>query len=265
MAFDMVSFGALISAARQADGSFACNLPDSWRQGRTAYGGFTAAVAYNAARNIEAQLPPLRSAQIAFIGPVGGTLHARATMLRRGKSSAFVEARVTSDGELAMLGTFLFMAERPSPVNLAPPAAPNVPTPENAEPAMRGKGPAYRSQLEFRHAAAVQDRGKPELLRWVRLREREGIDLASELLLIADALPAGILPLFEIPPIISSANWTMHVHGADIATHDGWWLVQAKAESALGGISNQLMSVWNRAGKAVLSSSQTVSYFPSSS
>ncbi len=256
----MMSFAALIATAKQADGSLAFNVPDDWLQGRTAYGGLTAAVAYNAAKGVQAQLPPLRSAQIAFIGPVSNDIHARATLLRRGKSSAFIEARVTSNGELAMLGTFLFMAERASPVSLAAPTAPTTPPPENAEPAMRGKGPAFRSHLEYRHAASVQDREKPELLRWVRLREREGIDPVSELLLIGDALPPGILPLLETPSTASSANWTVHLHGSEIATHDGWWLVQTRAESALGGISSQLMALWNRAGDAVLSSSQTVSF-----
>ena len=60
----------------------------------------------------------------------------------------------------------------------------------------------------------------------------------------------------------SSANWTVHLHGSDIVAHDGWWLVQTRAESAVGGISSQLMAVWNRAGDAVLSGSQTVTFFP---
>lgn len=257
----MAVFATLISAARQADGSFSCEVPEEWRQGRTAFGGFTAAIAHGAARNVAESLPSLRSAQIAFVGPVGDALDARAAVLRRGKSSAFVEVRGTSGGELAVVGTFLFMADRPSPVNLSACEMPSVPPPEAAEPAMRGKGPAYRSQLEFRHAATMEDRKKPELLRWVRLRERAGIDIASELLLIADALPAGIVPLLETPPVVSSANWTVHLHGSVIAAHDGWWLVRSKAESASGGISMQSMAVWNRAGEAVLSGSQTVSFF----
>ncbi len=257
----MAGFADLISSARQGDGSFACNLPDDWRQGRTAYGGLIAAIAYHAAFGIEAHLPALRSAQIAFVGPAGAALHARATLLRRGKSSVFVEARISSEGELAAVGTFLFMADRPSPVDLAPPDAPTAPPPETAEPAMRGKGPAYRSQLEFRHAAGLQYRGKTEFLRWVRLREREGVDPVAELLLIGDALPPAIMPKFEVPPIVSSANWTVYLHRSSIAAQDGWWLLQDKAESAIAGISTQSMTVWNRAGHAVLSGSQAISFF----
>lgn len=256
----MTSFATLISAARQADGSFVFDLPDGWRQGRTAYGGLTAAVAHEAARGAGDQLPGLRSAQIAFIGPVGVNLHACATILRRGKSSAFVEARVTSDGELAMLGTFLFMAERASPVSIAAPTAPAAPAPEEAEPAMRGKGAAYTSQLEYRHALSPQDRDKPKLLRWVRLRARDGIDPVTELLLVADALPPGISPIIQGPFMASSATWTVHLHGAGFTNEDGWWLVQSEAESAQDGISSQQMAIWNSAGDAILSGSQTVSF-----
>jgi acyl-CoA thioesterase len=259
----MTGFASLVAAARQSDGSLRCELPDDWRQGRTAYGGLTAAFAYQAARDTHAQLPPLRSAQIAFIGPVGATMHARATMLRRGRSSAFVEVRLDSDGELAMIGTFLFMADRASPVSLAAADAPAAPQPEDAEPAMRGKGPAYRSQLEFRHAATMEDRRKPELLRWARLREREGLDLAAELLLIGDALPAAILPMLDTPPMVSSANWTVHLPVGELDRHDGWWLVRSKALSAVGGISCQDMAVWNRDRKAALWGSQAVSFFTS--
>ena len=136
----MSSATALIGAARQADGSFAGDVPDGWLQGRTAYGGLTTAMAYNAARSVEENLPPLRSAQMAFAGPVVGHMHASATVLRRGKSSAFIQARVSCDGEPATLGTFLFMADRASPLRVDAPPAPAVPSPEEAEPAMRGKG-----------------------------------------------------------------------------------------------------------------------------
>lgn len=256
----MTDFASLIAAGQQADGSIAFDLPDCWRQGRTAYGGLTAASAYRAACGADDALPPLRSMQIAYVGPIGAGLRASASILRRGKSSAFVEVRVTSDGELAMLGTFLFMADRASPIDIAAAAPPAAPSPEEATPAMRGKGSAYTSQFEFRHALGPQHRGKPELMRWVRLLEREGLDAVTELLLIGDALPPAISPMMQGPFTASSANWTAHVHAAAPAAHDGWWLLRTCARAASGGVSSQQMTVWNRVGEAVLSGSQTVSF-----
>ena len=152
----MSSATALIGAARQADGSFACDVPDGWLQGRTAYGGLTTAMAYNAARSVEQNLPPLRSAQMAFAAG-HARAHAPTSPCCAGASSP-IEARVSADGEPATLGTFLFMADRASPLRVDAPPAPAAPSPEEAEPAMRGKGSAFTRQLEYRHAMSIGDR-----------------------------------------------------------------------------------------------------------
>ena len=57
-------------------------LPQSWTQGRTAFGGLSTALAYQAASHIEDSLPGLRSAQIAFTGPLFGQLTAKTAMLQ---------------------------------------------------------------------------------------------------------------------------------------------------------------------------------------
>ena len=41
---------------------------DQWMQGRTLYGGASALVAYTAATRAFPDLPPLRAAQVAFVG-----------------------------------------------------------------------------------------------------------------------------------------------------------------------------------------------------
>ncbi|WP_217272293.1 acyl-CoA thioesterase domain-containing protein [Sphingopyxis sp. BSNA05] len=82
-------------------------LPQSWTQGRTAFGGLSGALAYHAASHIEADLPPLRSAQIAFTGPLFGALTAETAMLRRGKSTAFVQSEIFGDKGLGLHCNFI--------------------------------------------------------------------------------------------------------------------------------------------------------------
>jgi hypothetical protein len=48
------------------------DIPTSWHQGRTSYGGLSSVLAYKAATFADADLPPLQSAQIAFVGPLAG-------------------------------------------------------------------------------------------------------------------------------------------------------------------------------------------------
>ena len=63
------------------------DAPDAWSQGRTLYGGMTAALCHEAARRrIDAQAP-LRSAQFLFCGPATGRLRLQSQILREGRST----------------------------------------------------------------------------------------------------------------------------------------------------------------------------------
>lgn len=257
----MVGAAALLDAAEREPGLLELDLPEGWTQGRTAYGGLSAAVAYRAARSVQPELPPLRAAQIAFVGPVSGRIAARATLLRRGRTSAFVRADLFADDAVTLSATFLFMDERASEVRLEAAAMPDVPAPEDAARAMHRGAPAFTERLDYGHGLPFAERGKPELLRWVRLRDRDGLDAATEMLLVGDALPPGAAPLMPRPAPISSANWTINLLTPAPTTVDGWWLLQSRAEHAAGGVSSQVMRAWNRSGSAVLSGGQTVSIF----
>ena len=84
-------------------------IPDDWLQGRTAYGGLSAAIALHCAMQSEDDLPPLRSAQVSFIGPLSGPIMVTAHKLRRGKNAAFIQADVESEAGLGLRCTFVFM------------------------------------------------------------------------------------------------------------------------------------------------------------
>jgi acyl-CoA thioesterase len=256
----MTHFRDLLDAARRDDGTLRVEPPEGWRQGRTVYGGLTAAIAYVAAREAVEEALSLRSAQLTFVGPVTGELHVRSSLLRRGKSSAFVEVRATSNDAPVLTGIFLFMVERPSSLILGAEAAPLAPEPDKAAAAMRGPGPAYWDRMEFRHALSAEERGPARLLRWVRLREPQDIAPVTELFLIGDALPPAVTAVSRSPVVASSATWNLHLHNESPRSRDGWWLVQSRAETALGGISSQQMQVWGHDGQSMMSGAQTVAF-----
>jgi acyl-CoA thioesterase len=83
----MTSFSDLIAAISPEGETI---IPEDWRQGRTTYGGLSAALCVAGALRAVEGLPPLRVAHFAFIGPAAGALRIAATVLRRGKSSVFV-------------------------------------------------------------------------------------------------------------------------------------------------------------------------------
>ena len=86
----MTPFSQLLAAVAPQGEGYAVTAPDDWRQGRTLYGGLTAALCVDAALRANPDLPPLRSAQFTFAGPANGAVRSTPTVLRRGKSTVFV-------------------------------------------------------------------------------------------------------------------------------------------------------------------------------
>ena len=95
---DLVS---LLAQFTPGDDTHKICIPPSWHQGRTSYGGLSAVLAYQAAKLSADNLPPLQSAQIAFVGPLAGDVEVQANILRRGKITAFIKADIVgADGML---------------------------------------------------------------------------------------------------------------------------------------------------------------------
>jgi acyl-CoA thioesterase len=250
-----------VIAALEPDGDgWRGAVPDGWLQGRTAYGGFSAALALHAAQASDEGLPPLRSAQVAFIGPLSGPVTIRAQRLRRGRNAAFVQADVTSEAGLGLRATFVFMGPVESKVDFRQGEPPAFEKPGGATATFSGKAPFFTQNFEFldRRDESV---GAAEWLRWVRLKERDGLDPMVELVAVADCLPPAAFKLLGGPAPVSSMTWILNVLGPQPRTEDGWWLLRASSDYAVAGSSSQLMGIWNASGEAVAEQMQSVALF----
>ena len=250
----------ILAAATPVEGGFRVAIPPSWLQGRTAYGGLSAALALEAAIRAEPDLPPLRSAQIAFIGPLSGEVAVTATKLRRGRNAAFIQADLVSEAGLGFRATFVFMAPLPSAVTHD--EAPRAPVPPPAPGAKLYTGPEDFFTGNFNFFDHKQGTGPAEWLRWARLREREGLHPMVELMAIGDALPPAafkLIPGGKAP--VSSLNWQINFVAAEPATEDGWWLLHATADRARDGYSSQRMTLWNASGALIAEGMQGVAIF----
>ena len=68
----MSNLDAVVALDQDERGLFHAHIGDEWMQGRTAYGGISAAIALQAALDAEPGPQPLKCAQISFVGPVSG-------------------------------------------------------------------------------------------------------------------------------------------------------------------------------------------------
>lgn len=256
----MTPIADILAAATSVVGGFRVGIPADWLQGRTTYGGLSSALALHAAQSIEPDLPPLRSAQVAFIGPLAGDVTVTATKLRRGRTAAFLQSDIVSDAGLGYRATFVFMAGQPSRIDLHGGLASTMPPPVPDATLYTGPDEFFTGNFNFldlRNGLA-----EAEWLRWARLRGREGLDPMVEVMAVADALPPAAFKLLgKSPAPISSLTWIVNLLTPTPATTDGWWLLSAKSEHARGGCSSQTMTLWNAAGEPVAQGMQSVAIF----
>ena len=256
----MTSITDILAAATPTEGGFTATITPNWLQGRTAYGGLSSALALHAAQACEPDLPPLRSAQVSFIGPLAGAVTVTATKLRRGRNAAFIQADIVSELGLGYRATFVFMADQPSRIDLdgglhtdRRPPAPG---------AELYTGPPEFFTGNFNFFDYKDGLGDAEWLRWGRLRERAGLDPMVEVMAVADALPPAALKLLgKGPTPLSSLTWIVNLLTPTPKTADGWWLLSASSEYAKNGCSSQTMMLWNADGEPVAQGMQSVAIF----
>lgn len=256
----MTSLSAAIDALQPADGGWRGHIPDNWLQGRTAYGGFSTALALVTAQRAVPDLPPLRSAQVTFVGPLAGTVTAQASVLRRGRNATFVEAGVDGDAGVGLRATFVFMREVASSIDHAIGRAPDFAVPRPDAPTFNGHS-AVAFSRNFELLDQREGTGPAEWLRWARLVDRAGLDPAVELVCLADCLPPAALKLVGGPAPVSSVTWLLNLLTPAPATRDGWWLLRADTEQVRGGSSSQAMAIWDADGTPVAQQLQNVAVY----
>ena len=257
----MTPIAEILAAGTPIDGGFRTTIPTDWLQGRTSYGGLSSALALHAAQGIEPDLPPLRSAQIAFIGPLSGEVSVTATKLRRGRNAAFIQADIVSEAGLGYRATFVFMSDQPSRIDLDGRLQTHHRPP--GPDAKLYTGPAEFFTVNFNFLDLKdQAPGDAEWLRWARLRAFEGLDPMVQVLAVADALPPAAFKLLgKQPAPISSLTWIVNMLTPSPATTDGWWLLSAKSDYAKNGCSSQAMTIWNASGQPIAQGMQSVAIF----
>lgn len=250
----------------QTDQGWASRVSEDWLQGRTLYGGLSAALCLNAALRTFEDLPPLRSAQFAFVGPATGEVTAAPSLLRQGKSAAFVAVDLTGEAGLASRALFTFGAERASayPVHAALPA-PAVPAPGACGPFFADTRPTFSQHFEALNAGGarpVTGARDPDLLAWLRHRDPAARTGLIPLLALADATPPAAMSRFTAPAPISTMTWTVDIlDDPDAIGPGGWLLLSSRAETIAHGYSAQAMTLWTQDGRPLIAARQCVAVF----
>ena len=242
-------------------------ITEDWMQGRTTYGGLSAALCYAAARAHKPDGMTLRSAQIGFVGPAGGPVHTRAEVLRQGKSACYVSADVYTEKGVATRALFIFGSARDSNMQidrLPPPPAVKGPEEVGSFFSVRSdKRPGFTQNFNMRLAAGsppMAGAEEADMTLWMRHKDEAATGMLA-LLAIGDAPPPAAMATFTQPAMISSMNWSIEMLTDNPVTEDGWYLARHVSPQGADGYCVQDMTMWNASGAPMMIGRQTVAVF----
>ncbi|MEM6557946.1 MAG: thioesterase family protein [Pseudomonadota bacterium] len=263
----MTSYTELLAGlTRNSDHTIDAHIPESWMQGRTTYGGLTAALSFQGALDLVGDIP-IRSAQVAFVGPVGGDVTIRPTLLRRGKNTAFVSVDITSETGVAAQSIFAFGLARESSLHFDDMPMPAARTPEEIDSffASGMPRPGFTQNFDMLLATGgrpISGSDETSIGLWMRHLDPDTPQDATAILAIGDAPPPAAMSMLKAPSRISSMTWMAEFMTDNIQTDpDGWYFAQHTAQLAKSGYSSQSMRLWNRHGEPILVGRQTIAVF----
>jgi acyl-CoA thioesterase len=266
-------FTTLLAQLAEAPDGSTLTVTEDWGQGRTLFGGISGALCVaSAERTLGEGAPPLRSAQFAFIGPASGPLRLSTEILRRGKSTIFVQADLHAEAGLATRAILTFGAARQSTIDDTDLTAPATVNPDDCSPLHpAGKGPGFVANFEIRPANGVavfsrearETAQRPDLLLWARHRDAAAGMGAPALIALADTPPPAAIRLMTTPAPISTMTWMVDILPPPPPGPEdrGWRLLRSSAEVTREGYSSQAMTLWDEQGRPLVIGRQNIAVF----
>ncbi len=246
-------------------------VTEDWLQGRTAYGGLTAALGVQAMRDLALPLPDgssLRALQTSFAGPLGvGLVHAEAVLLRDGKNVRQVQATLRQNGEVASVMFGVFAIDRQStmrPVRLHRPVASKTPDESPARPAS-DELPRFLSHFEMRwDDGPPPGSGGSSMSTRIHLRLVDGDGLSDEMLtvMMADTSPTPATGQFTRRVPASSVSWALELRPLTAPVdRAGWWRADNQSLIVDGGYVNHAAKIWAPSGELAALAYQLVAVY----
>lgn len=191
------------------------SFPSDWMQGRTAFGGVSAAAALRA---LQAEVPTDRSphsVSVSFVGPSGAApLRADATVLRAGGSITHGRVDLVGEEGIALSLTAAFSRQRTSIVERPPRQHAPLPAPDAgmAIPYVPGLTPVFVQHFDLRFTSGAPpftaQKGPLAHEGWCRHRTDPGPPHAA-LLGLLDAWPSPALQALDGVAPASTVCWSV--------------------------------------------------------
>jgi acyl-CoA thioesterase len=241
-------------------------VPETWMQGRAAYGGLGAALAATAMRRALEAEKTLRSIMVSFIGPIpAGTVGVRAELLRQGKNVTHATARVTDGDSVLLQAAAAFGASRETKsvaadIPFRAEARDSVPKLDHTRVPL----PGFIQNFDIHWTGGgipTSGTGDRRLGQWVRHAANMDAFPCEKIIGLADIPPPVVMAHYDRRILASSLTWSLEFVVAPESVKSDWFYLDFTLEAAAGGYSQQSGLIFAQDGTLVAMSRQCMTYF----
>ncbi len=216
-------------------------MPTGWMQGRSIFGGLTAAsVAALGYRHVDPDRT-LRTLSIQLIHPTTpGEVQGQLAILREGKNTTFAQAQLQQHGQITATASLVFARSRETSKPVLPSQRwmpVTEPPPEQIEdlPYVPEILPEFTQHIAMRWAQGsppFSDAQEAHFSGYCRFRAPAGD--AEALIGLLDAWPCPSLAIVDRPIVASTVTWTAHLLSIP-NDFDGWFAFSYETVAGEGG------------------------------
>ena len=247
-----------------------CQLtfPANWCQGRTAFGGLSAAIAVQSMKHQLTEPRRLLSVSVNFVGPLlqDQPFSVNTTILRSGKNATQMQTQLIQSGQVCVIALGCFGKNRDSSIIVDNDFSSSLEpvNPKAILPYQEGVMPAF-----FQHVAlnaqqgAMPFSGAPSshLGGWMRFKEQSSAVTELHTLALADAWPPTLLQMCKAPSPASSMSWYIEFLSEIDLASDQWLGFEAITHHSQNGYGIEDAKISSSSGQLLALSRQTVAVF----
>ena len=238
-------------------------IPESWAQGRTTFGGLTAAILCQAAETGICPTRPLRNFEIGFVRPVEALVpyELEVETLANGKTVTIQSARICQAGKVRATAKADYVLPIDSVVSVDSFSAPRIKKKEDSQRLDRDGLPNFFQYFDAHLATdgiPFSGHEVPELGGWVRFKTPPRRISNAHLLCMIDSWPPTASTLYQGFKPVSTISWNVHLaHAAKSLSPESYIGYFSRVNFSKNGISSSNAEVWSPDGRLLAKSHQT--------
>lgn len=238
-------------------------IPGSWAQGRTIFGGLTAAILCEATVKGTDPARYLRNFEIGFVRPLEALkpFEIQVETLANGKTVTIKSARIIQEGKVRATARADYVLPLESSVVIDTFTHPQLEEKKGSVPLQGDHLPSFFQYFD-NHVATegipFYGHEVPELGGWMKFKDAPKKITNSHLICMIDSWPPTASPYYKGFKPLSTLSWSVHFanpnHELSPAVHLGYL---AKVNFGENGLSSSHADVWGPGGKLLARSVQT--------